>query len=126
MRIRSGLVMVALPVMLLGVAQSTIAGGYEIHCGYHSHGGGEIVAGVLLGLPLGHGRASHHHRHQQRVPQRVDHEPGHQRRRALVESHAEPQCVVEDDYLTTIVIDGQAVKGSGIACLKPDGTWRRK
>ena len=125
MRIRSGLVMVALPVMLLGVAQSTLAGGYEIHYGYHSYGG-EIVAGVLLGLLLGHGRASHHHRHQQRVAQRVYHEPGPQRRRALVESHAEPQCVVEDDYLTTIVIDGRAVEGWGIACLKSDGTWRRE
>ena len=95
------------------------------HVSYHGHG--DVAVGVLAGLLFGYAVLSHrdHYAHDH-------HAHSYKRARAYKSStsyraeRVEDVCVKEDRYLTSVIIDGQAVKAWGVACLTPEGIWRRK
>ena len=101
-----------------------------VHIGYHAHGGGDVAVGVLAGVLLGYAILNHRRNHY------ADYRPYRYQPRYRTTKQqpvkmatvrvVEDQCVQEDDYLTTVIIDGQAVEAWGVACQQPDGSWRRK
>ncbi len=141
-------------VLLGGLVPSSSAGGYGYGFGYHgyshygygnhrrgyygghAYGSGDVAVGLFVGALLGYAIASsyepyaHRHpyreyrhygpryRYYERPPRVVYAEPD----RAVTRSR---KCLQEREYQTTITIDGQQVQAWGIACLQPDGSWKR-
>lgn len=74
-----------------------------------------LLAGVLLGYallnPPGHSLGQSVHRN---VTHRYPRIP-----------RTDSSCLQQREYQTIIIMDGEQIPAWGVACLQPDGSWRR-